>query len=151
MKKIFRFFEPFPAHLHLKKCTQKSYQPKRDGNMHFFSLLLMFVKLVLLVTFFWCIFLPLFQRILNQREILRFWYLFGFFCQKIVMGHISTFGKLWSQMRKKRLKKSKNVFCKCVLDFNFAPITGSVLFIFLKKSNSFYPIGHGMSCKIPVF
>jgi hypothetical protein len=36
-----------------------------------FSLLLMFVILVLLLTF-WCIFVQLFQRILNQREILRF-------------------------------------------------------------------------------
>ena len=53
-----------------------------------------------------------------------------FFQKKFSLGHISTFCKLWSQMRKKRLKKSKNVFCKCVLDFNFAPITGSVFFIF---------------------
>jgi len=30
----------------------------------------MFVKLVLLITFFWCIFSQLFQRIRNQREIL---------------------------------------------------------------------------------
>jgi hypothetical protein len=29
----------------------------------------MFVKLVLLITFFWCIFSQLFQRIRNQREI----------------------------------------------------------------------------------
>jgi hypothetical protein len=36
------------------------------------SLLLMFVKLVLLITFIWCIFSQLFQRIRNQREILRF-------------------------------------------------------------------------------
>ncbi len=95
-----------------------------------FSLLLMFVKLVLLVTSFWYIFLQLFQRIRNQREILRFWYFFVFFAKKFFLVHISTFCKLWSQMRKKRLKKSKNVFCKCVLDFNFAPIKGSVFFIF---------------------
>ncbi len=51
--------------------------------------------------------------------------------QKIFFkGHISTFYKLWSQTRKKRLKKSNNVFSKCVLDFNFAPIKGSVFFIF---------------------
>ncbi len=49
------------------------------------------------------------------------------------MGHFSTFWKLRSQTRKKPLKKSKNVFCKCVLDFNFAPIKGSVFFIFYKK------------------
>jgi hypothetical protein len=43
---------------------------------------------------------------------------------------------------KKRLKKSKNIFCTCVLDFNFAPIKGSVFFIFKKKSNLLYPIVH---------
>ena len=59
-----------------------------------------------------------------------FWHLFRFFKKKVFLGHISIFGKLWSQTRKKRLKKSKKVFCKCVLDFNFAPIKGSVFFIF---------------------
>ncbi len=83
--------------------------------------------------FFWCIFKQLFQRIQNQREILRFWHLFWILQKKIFLGHISTFFKLWSQTRKKWLEKSKNVFCKCVLDFNFAPIKGSVFFIFLKK------------------
>ena len=80
--------------------------------------------------FFWCIFLQLFQRIRNQRETLRFWHLFWFKKKKIFLGHICTSFKLWSQTRKKRLKKSKNVFCKCVLDFNFVPIKGSVIFIF---------------------
>ncbi len=62
-------------------------------------------------------------------------------CQKIFfLGHNGTFFKLWSQTRKKRLKKSKNVFSKCVLDFNFAPIKGSS---FSKtKSNSLYPNEH---------
>ena len=80
--------------------------------------------------FFWCIFLQLFQRIRNQRETLRFW---PFLIKKIIkkiLGHISTSFKLWSQTRKKRLKKSKNVFSKCDVDFNFAPIKGSVFFNF---------------------
>jgi hypothetical protein len=64
----------------------------------------------------------------NQREILGFYD--TFFDKKKIVGHISTFFRLWSQMHKKRLKKSKNVFGKCVLDFNFAPIKGSVFFIF---------------------
>ncbi len=82
--------------------------------------------------FFWCIFSQLFQRIRNQREILCFFYTFFDFCQKTFFRSycISPFLKLWSQTRKKRLKKSKNVFSKCVLDFNFAPIKGSVFFIF---------------------
>ena len=58
---------------------------------------------------------------------------FFVFFKKKFLGHISTFFKLWSQTRKKRLKKSKNVFRKCVLDLNFAPIKGSVFFIFFKK------------------
>ncbi len=78
----------------------------------------------------------------NQREILRFLTPFVIFQKKNFLGHISTFFKLWSHTRKKRLKKSKNVFCKCVLDFNFAPIKGSVFFISKKKSNSLYPSAH---------
>ncbi len=63
-----------------------------------------------------------------------FSHLLWFFPKKIFLGHIRTyFVKLWSQTRKKRLKESKNLFSKCVLDFNFAPIKGCVLY-FLKKS-----------------
>ena len=58
---------------------------------------------------------------------------FLFVCKKNFLGYFGTFWKLWSQRRKKWLKKSKNLFCKCVLDFNFAPIKGSVFFIFFIK------------------
>jgi hypothetical protein len=45
--------------------------------------------------FFWYIFSKLFQRIRNQREILRFLTPFLIFCQKnFFKGHISTFFKL---------------------------------------------------------
>ncbi len=95
-----------------------------------FTLLLMFVKLVLLITFV-CAF---FNNFLNGSKISMkfcvFWCLFWLFQNKIFYCHISTFWKLWSQTRKKRLKKSKIVFSKCVLDFNFAPIKGFVFFIF---------------------
>jgi hypothetical protein len=57
-------------------------------------------------------------------------FLISFLKEKKFWGHIRTFWKHWSQTRKKRLKKSKNIFSKCVLDFNFAPIKGSVFFIF---------------------
>jgi hypothetical protein len=115
----------------LKKCFKKKLLAKTWRKNAIFSLLLMFVKLVLLITFFGCIFSQLFQRIRSQREILRFLTPFLIFFQKIFfLGHISIFFKLWSQTRKKRLKKSKNVFSKCVLDFNFATIKGSVFFIF---------------------
>ncbi len=53
--------------------------------------------------------------------------------KKVISKKVTEKCKLWSQTRKKRLKKSKNVFSKCVLDFNFAPIKGSVFFIFKKK------------------
>ncbi len=60
-----------------------------------------------------------------------FWYLFRFFSKNYFFLVILVL--IESQTRKKRLKKSKNVFCKCVLDFNFAPIKGSVFLIFFKK------------------
>ncbi len=53
--------------------------------------------------------------------------------KKNILGHISTFCKLWSPTRTKRLKKTKNVFYKCFLEFNFASISGSGFFIFSKK------------------
>ncbi len=40
----------------LKKCTKKKLLAKTWRKYALFSLLLMFVKLVLLITFFWCIF-----------------------------------------------------------------------------------------------
>ncbi len=94
----------------LKKCIKKKLLAKTWRKNAHFSLLFMFVKLVLLITFFWCIFSQLFQRIWNQREVLRFLTPFWILKKKNFFGHISTFFKLWSQMRKKRLKKSKNVF-----------------------------------------
>ncbi len=48
------------------------------------------------------------QRIWNQDEVLRFWYLSWF--KKKCLGHVSTFFKLWSQTCKKRLKKRKTFF-----------------------------------------
>jgi hypothetical protein len=47
---------------------KKSYQQKLDGKLHFFSLLLMFVKLVLLITPSRRIPPQLPQRTRNQRE-----------------------------------------------------------------------------------
>ena len=107
--------------MHLKKLLAKMWR-----KYALFSLLLMFVKLVLLITFF-CAFCNNFSA-WNSAFFDTF---FDFFLKKFFfLGHITTFFKLWSQARKKRLKKSKNVFCNCVLDFNFAPINGSVFFIF---------------------
>jgi len=54
--------------------------------------------------FFWCIFSKLFQRIRNQREILR-WYTL------IAKAH-------------KTAQKTENLFYECVLEFNWATIKG---------------------------
>ncbi len=98
----------------------------------FFWLLLMFVKLVLLLTFL-CFLNKFFQRILNQHEVLCFWYLYCFFFKNIFFCRVSTFLKLWSQTRKKRLKKSKKTYFVNVSQIsNFAPIKGS-MFLGLKK------------------
>ncbi len=55
---------------------------------------------------------------------------------KVILVLFSNFE---AKRAKKRLKKSKNVFSKCVLDFNFAHIKRSIFFIFQKNSNSLYP------------
>ncbi len=114
----------------LKKCTKKKLLAKTWRKNALFSLLLMFVKLVLLIIFFYVFFHYFFNGFEISVKFCFFRHLFGFFSKKFFLGHISTFFKLWSQTRKKRLKKSKNVFSKCVLDFNFAPNRGSVFFIF---------------------
>jgi hypothetical protein len=93
-------------------------------------------------------FKQLFQWIRNQREILRFFDTFLFFAKKNFLGLISTFFQTLKPKAQKRLKQSKNVFCKCVLDFNFASIKGSVFLIFKKKSNSLYPSAHSATIRL---
>jgi hypothetical protein len=50
--------------------------------------------------------------------------------EKYFLGHIRTFGKLLSQTRTKRRKKTKNVFYKCVLEIIFLSIYGTRLLVF---------------------
>ncbi len=122
----------------LKKCTQKKLVAKTWRKNALFYLLLMFVKLVLLITFFMH-FLTTFPTDSKSAWNSAFFDTFLIGLKKKILGHISTFFKLWSQTCKKRLKKSKNVFSKCVLYFNFAPINGSVFFIFSKKIKFIVP------------
>ncbi len=83
-----------------------------------FFTLLMFVKLVLLITFFCVNFFTTFSTDSKSAWNYAFFdTFFDFFKEKIFLGHISNFFKLWSQTRKKRLKKLKNVFSKCILYF----------------------------------
>jgi O-antigen ligase len=80
---------------------------------------------VFAINFFWCIFSNLFQRIQNQREILRFLIPIFNFCKKKFFALISTFFRLWLQMRRKRLKKKRKiVFYECLLEFDYATIKG---------------------------
>ncbi len=113
----------------LWKNAPKKLLAKTWRKYALFSLLLVFVQLVFLIAF-----LVHFYNFFNGFEISVkfsvFWYIFWFFSKTIFLGHISTFWKLRSQTRNKLLKKSKNEFSKCVLNFNFAPINGSVFFIF---------------------
>ncbi len=54
--------------------------------------------------------------------------------EKIFWGHISTFCKILKPNAcTKWLKITKNIFYKCVLEFNFASIHGSGLYICPKK------------------
>ncbi len=70
-----------------------------------------FFRHVFANNFFLVHFSKLFQRIRNQREILRFFTYFSIFSnKKFFLGHISTFFELWLQMRRKRLKKTENLF-----------------------------------------
>ena len=92
-----------------------------------------------------------FQQIWNQCEILRFLIPISIFSKKFFCCcHISTFCKLSSQMRPKRLKITKNVFYKNVLESDLASIKGSGSFIFLKKFkivSPYYATTSSLSCQ----
>ncbi len=93
---------------------EKMYQKKfiaKTWRKYLFSLLLMFVKLVLLITFFRGIFVQLFQRIRNQRLILRFLIsLFIFFKKKFFWVIISTFKNFVAKRAKNGSKNQKTYF-----------------------------------------
>jgi hypothetical protein len=79
-----------------------------------FSLLLMFVKLVLLITFF-----SAFFYFFNGLKISVILFKKIFFCLILAL-----FEKFEAKRAKNGSKNQKNVFSKCVLDFNFAAIKG---------------------------
>ncbi len=81
-----------------------------------------------LITFFWFDFFQLFQRIWIQYKILRLLVPLISFSKKFFFGSFKHFLKLWNKIRMEWLKK-KNAFSKCVLEFNFAPISGPYFFI----------------------
>ncbi len=75
--------------------------------------------------FFWCIFSNLFQRIRNQREILRFLIPILNFCEKkIFLLLLALFLDFDCKCAENGSKKRKIVFYECVLEFNYATIKG---------------------------
>jgi hypothetical protein len=119
------------------KNVQKKLLAKTWQKYTLFSLLLIFVKLVLLITFFGVFFYNFFNGFEISMKLCVFLYLLWFF-PKYFLGHISNFFILWSQTRKKRHQKSKNVLSKCVLNLNFAPTHQRICVLnFLKKSRKF--------------
>jgi hypothetical protein len=73
---------------------------------------------------FCCIFSKLFQRIRNQREILRFLIPILIFWKKIFFALISTFLNFDCKCAGNSSKKRKIFFYECVLEFNYATIKG---------------------------
>jgi hypothetical protein len=59
---------------------------------------------------FFCAFFKNFHDSKSSWNSAFFYTFFDFFKTKILLGHISTFFKLWLQMRRKRLKKTENIF-----------------------------------------
>ncbi len=109
----------------LQKCTKKSYLQKPDGNMPFFQFY--YVHQTLPITFFVCIFDNFFNGFEISVKFCVFRYLFWF--KKKMYVILALFENCEAKHTKNGSKNKKNVFSKCVLDFNFAPIKGSVFFI----------------------
>ena len=108
-----------------EKIYKKKLLAKTWWKNALFSLLLMFVKLVLLITFFWCIFQQLFQRIRNQREILRFLTPFSIFSkQNFFYVILVLFSNFDCKCAGNGSKKRKIIFYECILEFNYATIKG---------------------------
>ncbi len=121
---------------------QKKVISKNENAL--FSLLLMFVKLVLLITFFWCIFSQLFQRIRNQREILRFFDTFSdFFKKYFFLGHLSTvlFSNFDCKCAGNGSKNQKTYLLNVSQISILHPSKGLYSLFSKKKSNSLVPTG----------
>jgi hypothetical protein len=90
----------------------------------------------LYITFFGGFFNKFFNGFEISMKFCVFQHLFLIKKKEVVLGHISRyfFQTLKPNAAQKNQnngsKKSKNVISKCVLDLNFAPVKGSVFFIF---------------------
>jgi hypothetical protein len=92
--------------MHHKKVISKNVTGKSP-----FSLFTHVRQTFFAYNFFWCIFLHLFQRIQNQREILRFLISFPIFFKKNFFWVIlALFANFEAERAKKSLKNQKTYF-----------------------------------------
>ncbi len=87
-----------------KKCTKKSLA-NMWWNYALFPLLLMFVKLVFLITLFWCIFFNFFNGFEISMKFCVFWYLFDI--KKICFWSYQYFSKTLKPIAQKTPPKIK--------------------------------------------
>ncbi len=117
----------------LKKCWKNAHKKVITKNVTEICTFFTFIhvrKICFAYNFFGAFFNNFFNGFEINVKFCVFDTFFDFFKKQFYLGHINTFFKLWSLTRKKQLKKSKHIFSECVLDSNFAPIKGSVFFMF---------------------
>jgi hypothetical protein len=116
----------------LKKCTKKVISKNVRGICIIFTFTHV-RQTCFAYNLFLVHFLKTFSK--NSKSAQNYGFLISFLIFSKKIGHISTFLKLRSQTRKKRLKKSKNIFCKCVLVSIFHPSKGLCSPFSKKQSN----------------
>ncbi len=92
--------------------------------------------------FFWCIFLQLFQRIRNQREILRFSTPFSIFSKKFFKVILVLFSNFEAKLARNSSKNQKTYFVNVSQISILHPSKGLYSLFSKKKSNLLYPIVH---------
>ncbi len=113
-------------------CSSDAWTARHWQSQHHHHCLLISLHIIFLVHV-----LKLLKRIWNQHDILFFMSLF--FAKQNFVGSYQQF---LQTLKPNTQEKSKNVCCKCFLQFNFCNHHRVFLFIFLIKaySNSLYPI-----------
>ncbi len=95
----------------VKKCKQKKLWAKQVWRTWVKVKIVHFYVTFLLINFFWYIFSKLFQRIRNQREILRFLTPFSIKKKKKKSGHINPFFEfLTANAQETAQKNGKSIF-----------------------------------------
>ena len=108
----------------VKKCKKRVKSKTSLTNMSK-SEKVHFSVTFLLITYFWKNFSTLFQRIRNQRKILRFLTPFSIFSKKNFLKVILVlFSNFDCKCAGNGSKKRKIFFYECILEFNYATIKG---------------------------